>query len=90
MLRKKYSKRLHYSGIAELNAASLRGLSSLTLRSFNMRVSGSGFQLTPKSPSTTSNTRRTLSEIRLGGLSTDLKGWNQLWYYGESNYEPRN
>ena len=22
------------------------------------------------------------------GSSIDLKGWNQLWYYGESNYEP--
>ena len=31
-----------------------------------------------------------LSEIQLGGLSIDLKGWNQLWYYGESNHEPRN
>jgi len=31
-----------------------------------------------------------LSEIRLGDLSIDLKGWNQLWYYGESNHEPRN
>ncbi|MCD6192119.1 MAG: hypothetical protein J7L26_01455 [Candidatus Aminicenantes bacterium] len=31
-----------------------------------------------------------LAEIRLGGLSIDLKGWNQLWYYGESNHEPRN
>ena len=29
-----------------------------------------------------------LSRIRLGGLSIDLKGWNQLWYYGENNYEP--
>ena len=31
-----------------------------------------------------------LSEIRLGGLSIDLKGWYQLWYYGENNHEPRN
>ena len=40
--------------------------------------------------SRTSYVRKTLSEIQLGGLSIDLKGWNQLWYYGESNYEPRN
>jgi len=38
----------------------------------------------------TTHTRKTLSEIRLGGLSIDLKGWNQLWYYGESIHEPRN
>ncbi len=31
----------------------------------NKRVSGSGFQLSPKSPSATSDTRRTLSEIAL-------------------------
>jgi len=31
-----------------------------------------------------------LSEIRVGGLSIDLKSWNQLWYYGESNHEQRN
>jgi len=31
-----------------------------------------------------------LSEIRLGGLLIDLKGWDQLWYYNKSNHEPRN
>ena len=31
-----------------------------------------------------------LSEIRLGGLSIDLKGWDQLWYYGERNHGSRN
>ena len=31
-----------------------------------------------------------LSEIRLGGLSIDLKSWEQLRYYGGNNHEPKN
>jgi len=42
--------------------------SVLRLRSLNKRVSGSGFQPSPKSPSATSDTRRTLGDISLGGL----------------------
>jgi len=43
----------------------------------------------PKLPSATSFICKPLGDILLGGLSVDLKGWNQLWYYGESNHEPR-
>ena len=87
---KKSLKKKSGNWIAEPNAALLRTLHSLTLRSFNKRVSGSGFQPSPKLPSVASDTCNMLSDIRFGGVSIDLKGWNQLCYRGESNHEPEN
>jgi len=50
---------------AERFVASLLALTSFG--SHNKRVSGSGCQPSPKSPSVTSDTRQPLGEIRLGG-----------------------
>jgi len=44
-----------------------------TQTSPNKRVSGSGFQPSPKSPSATSDTRKPLSEIGLRGGMKNIK-----------------
>ena len=65
-LRKDSSNRF-----AKPNVAPLWGMPSLMLRSFNEQVSGSGFQLSPKSPSAPSDTRRMLLEI----VSLPIQGY---------------
>jgi hypothetical protein len=76
----------------EMKEKDKRGQEENTMALRRLRITADKRQnfILPKFLSATSFIRKTLSEIRLGGLSIDLKGWNQLWYYGESNHEPRN
>lgn len=50
-------------------------MSQRILHSYNKRVSGSGFQLSPKSPSATSDTRQPLCKISRLALEVRLKQW---------------
>ena len=70
-LRKNYSNRF-----VEFNAMSFQGLPSLTLRSLNTEHTATlRYAQIAKA---TSHVCKPLSEIRLGNLSIDLKGWTQL------------
>ena len=72
-LRKDSSNRF-----AKPNVAPLWGMPSLMLRSFNERVSGLGFQPSPKSPSVPSDTRQKLSEMPAVVFKNIMGGYNYV------------